>query len=572
MKISGSEKSLGRHYLLLAVILLFSLVPYFWGLGKADIQDVDEAAYGEIAREMVVSGDWISPTLNGQPFDQHPPLVPWIMALSIKLLGATPLAVRLPNALLALVGLWLTYSIGRRVAGKEAGIMAALALVTAPAYHLMVRDARLDMALMVFIALSIWGVVSYLYEPKKYYLVLAYIGAALAFLTKGPIGLVIPLLVVGVFIIMTRRWNLIVRLGLPWGLVVIAVILLPWYWAMYRAHGSDYLYVLFIIQNFKRFATTNYAGKSDPFFYLHTFAWMFLPWIVALFWQLVRRFPALRRARFDLNRMSPQEPAPGLMTIWLVAPIILMSFSQTKLPQYIFFVLPAAAVIAGMFLKDYIDGVISERGRRGFSVYIFILTVILAASIAMIVTLMFPIPQTVWNLILGAVLFVLLAIGLYCLISKKRPALIAALCLTVGLVHLLVTVHLSPAMLVYQPYKGFASDLSKAGVTDDDIYFVGKNFKSSFLFYSGRHAVTVPGQDYSLLADATRGGKPAYIIAPEDSIPSLEGAGYSVELLSTRNFYHTSLPTKKFMFAKTRANAAYPMILGRVTKIGGGNR
>jgi 4-amino-4-deoxy-L-arabinose transferase-like glycosyltransferase len=414
--------------------------------------------------------------------------------------------------------------------------------------------------------------VSYLYEPKKHYLLLGYIGAALAFLTKGPIGLVIPLLVVGVFIIMTRRWTLIMRLGLPWGLVIIAAILLPWYWAMYRAHGSHYLYVLFIVQNFKRFATTNYAGKSDPFFYFHTFAWMFLPWIVALCWQLARRFPALRRARFDINRMSAREPAPGLMTIWLVAPIILMSFSQTKLPQYIFFVLPAAAVIAGTFLKDYIDGAVGERGLRGFSIYTTVLTVMLAASVVMIVTLMFPIPQAVWNVVLGAVLIVLLATGIYSLAAKKRPALVAVLCLTVGLVHLLITVHLSPAMLVYQPYKGFAADLSKAGVTDGDIYFVGKNYKSSFLFYSGRHGATVPGQDYSLLADATRDGKPAYIIAPKDSLPPLEAAGYSVELLSTRDYYHTSLPTKKFMFARTRANAARPMILGRVTKRGVDNR
>lgn len=303
MSISESKKSPSAPYALLAVILLISIVPYFWGLGKPDIQDVDESTYAEIAREMVVSGDWISPTLNGKPFDQHPPLVPWIMAASIKLFGATPLAARLPNALLALAGLLITYSIGKRIADKETGIAAALALVTAPAYHLMVRDARLDMALMVFIAFSLWGIVSYLYEPKKYYLVLAYLGSALAFLTKGPIGLIIPILVTGVFIIMTRRWNLILRLGLPWGLALVAAILLPWYLAMYRAHGSHYLYVLFIVQNFDRFGATNHAMKTDPFFFVHTFLWMFLPWVVALFWQLARGFLELRRGHFDLNRL-----------------------------------------------------------------------------------------------------------------------------------------------------------------------------------------------------------------------------------------------------------------------------
>ncbi len=569
MNISEFKKSQTAPYAVLAVILLISIVPYFWGLGKPDIQDVDESTYAEIAREMVVSGDWISPTYNGNPFDQHPPLVAWLMAASIKLFGATPFAARLPNALLALAGLFITFSIGKRIADRETGIAAALALVTAPAYHLMVRDARLDMALMVFIALSLWGIVSYLYEPKKYYLVLAYVGSALAFLTKGPIGLVIPILVTGVFIIMTRRWNLILRLGLPWGLVLIAAILVPWYWAMYRAHGSHYLYVLFIVQNFERFGTANHAMKTDPFFFVHTLLWMILPWVVALFWQLARQFPALRRARFDLNRLSPLSPAPGFVTIWLIAPIILMSFSRTKLPQYIFFVLPAAALITGRFLKDYIGAAMTERGRRGFSIYTFVLILILSALIVVIVALMFPIQQTPWAVLLGVVLAALIALGLFSLIGKSRVLLISTLCLTMGLVHVLIILHMSPAMLTYQPYKGFAADLTRMSITDKDIYFVGKNIRASFLFYSTRHAIFVEEVDSPVLREATEGGRSIHIITPKDAEPKLEEAGYSVEVLSTRDYYHTSLPTKKFLFARTRDEAAYPLILGRLTRDGG---
>ncbi|MBN2223641.1 MAG: glycosyltransferase family 39 protein [Deltaproteobacteria bacterium] len=566
MSISGPKKTSTAPYALLAVILLISIVPYFWGLGKADIQDVDESTYAEIAREMVASGNWISPTLNGVPFDQHPPLVTWLMAASIKLFGATPLAARLPNALLALAGLLIIYAIGKRIADKETGIAAALALVTTPAYHLMVRDARLDMALMVFIAFSLWGIISYLYEPKKYYLVLAYLASALAFLTKGPIGLVIPILVTGVFIIMTRRWNLILRLGLPWGLALVAVILFPWYWAMYRAHGSHYLYVLFIVQNFDRFGTTNHAMKTDPFYYVHTFLWMILPWVVALFWQLVRGFPAFRRARFDLNRLSPAGPAPGFMTIWLIAPIVLMSFSKTKLPQYIFFVLPAAAFIVGKFLKDYVSEAMSDRAQRGFSIYTFVLILILSAIAVVIVTVMFPIGQPAWNVLLGIVLVGLIALGLFSLIGKKRALLISALCLLIGLAHLTIMLHVSPAMLAYQPYKEFAADLTRMNISDQDIYFVGKNIRSSFPFYSARHALFVQEVDSPTLLEETNGGRSIYIITPEDMKPKIEEAGYSVEVLSTRDYYHTSLPTKKFLLAKTRTDAGFPLILARLSR------
>jgi 4-amino-4-deoxy-L-arabinose transferase-like glycosyltransferase len=563
---STTKKYLGAPHILLFIILLISIVPYFWGLGKADIQDVDESTYAEIAREMVVSGDWISPTLGGKPFDQHPPLVTWMMAASIKLFGVTPLAARLPNALLALAGLLITYSIAKRISGRQTGIASALALVTAPAYHLMVRDARLDMALMVFIAFSLWGIISYLYEPKKYYLVLAYVAAALAFLTKGPIGLVIPMLVTGVFIIMTRRWNLILRLGLPWGLALIAVILLPWYWAMYRAHGSHYLYVLFIVQNFERFGTVNHAMKTDPFYYFHTFLWMFLPWVVALFWQLVRDFPALRRARFDLNRISPESPAPGFMAIWLIAPIVLMSFSKTKLPQYIFFVLPAAAVIAGQFLKDYVNAVIPERGRRAFSTYTLVLILLMAATLILIGTLMFPIESPILNVVPAAFLIGFFVLGLFSFIKGKRALLVSAFCLILGMTNLLIVLHVSPSLLDYQPYKGFAADLTQMGITDNKIYFVGKNIRSSFLFYSERSAEFVEEVDSPVLHDATDDGRAIYIITPQDVMPQLEEAGYTVEVLSTRNYFHTSLPTAKFLLAKTRPDAAFPIILARLTR------
>jgi 4-amino-4-deoxy-L-arabinose transferase-like glycosyltransferase len=565
----AEKKRLVAPYNLLVAVLLVSIIPYFWGLGKPDIQDVDEAAYAEIAREMAVSGNFLDPTLNEAPFDQHPPLGVWLMASSMRLFGITPLAARLPNALLALAGLLLTYLIGKRIADRETGIAAALALITAPGYHLMVRDARLDMALLVFIALAMYGVIAYLYDPKKYLLVIAYVGAALAFLTKGPIGLVVPLLVVGVFILLTRRFNLIWRLGLPWGLVIVAVILFPWYWAMYKAHGAAYLYTLFIVQNFKRFAAANYAGKTDPFFYVHTFLWVFLPWVVAMIWMLAKDFPAFKKARFDLNKIDRKDPAPGLVTIWLIAPIVLMSFSKTKLPQYIFFVLPAAAVIAGRFIRDYLGAALSERGTRAFSTVTALLTALLIAAVVFIVAFMFPFRAVLWFVILGAVLAGLLALALSSLVTKERASLVTALALTVGTVHLLIVLHLSPAMLLYQPYRGFAVDLKTNGITDRDIYFVGKNYKSSFLFYSGTHAIAVNETDLSPLEGATAAGKAVYMIAPAEVVPVLEGAGFAVEIVSTRDYFHTSLPTAKFMFAKTRPEAAKPMVLARVTRAEG---
>ncbi len=568
MHTSSPDKRLVSPYPLLVLVLLVSIIPYFWGLGKADIQDVDEAAYAEIAHEMVLSGNWIDPTLDGAPFDQHPPLGVWLMAASEKLGGVKPIAARLPNALLALVGLFLTYLIGKRIVGKEVGIAAALTLVTAPAYHLMVRDSRLDMTLLVFITVAMYGIISHLYEPKKYYLVIAYIGAALAFLTKGPIGLVVPMLVVGVFILMTQRWNLIWKLGLPWGILIVALVLFPWYWAMYKAHGSQYLYTLFVVQNFKRFATTNYAGKSDPFFYFHTFLWLFLPWVVAMVWMLARDFSAFRKARFSLNKIDPGDPAPGFVTIWLIAPIVLMSFSRTKLPQYVFFVLPAAALIAGRFITKYLGGEVSERGARGFSIYTFILTLILCAGILLIVTLMFPLDGIIQYVIVGAALAGLCVLGLVSLMRKARAGLLAALALTVGLVHLLIVLHISPSMLVYQPYKGFAADLQRVNVTDKVVYFVGKNYMSSFLFYSGRHAVKVPLTDLSDFERATKSGGAAYVIAPKVNVDTLEKAGYTVEIVSTRGYFHTSLPTGKFFFKKTREKTITPMVLARVTRAG----
>jgi 4-amino-4-deoxy-L-arabinose transferase-like glycosyltransferase len=522
---------------------------------------------------MIVSGNWVDPTLNGIPYDQKPPLVLWLMAASMKVVGVTPFGARLPNAILSLVGVWLTYLIGKRIAGRETGIVAGLALVTAPAYHLMVRYALMDMALLVFIAAAMYGIIGYLYEAKKYYLVITYVAGSLAFLTKGPIGVVIPMLVVGVYIVMTRRWNLIWKLGLPWGIFLIAAIVLPWYWAIYQAHGGQRLYTLFIATNFERFATTYYtrSGKTSPFYYVHVFLWAFLPWVVAMIGMMVNDFGRFRRARFDLNRISRGDPVPGLVTIWALAPIVLMSFSKSKLPQYIFFVLPAAAIIAGRYIKDYLDGSLPKRREKLFSISTAILTVVLA-GLVVFVTIMFPFDRIISYIVLYTALVGLCALGLISLIKKRRAYLITALALMVGLLHLLFVLFLSPSALRYQPYKGFVADLKDADVPDKIVYFVGKKYTPSFLFYSDRKAVFVEGADLSPLEEATSAGDAAYVICPQETLPTLFDAGFSVEIVSVRDCTKKaaiSVVHKKFLLRETRKDTIMPMVLARITKFGG---
>ena len=245
-----------RDALLLAVLLA---VFFGFELGGRALWHPDEGRYSEIPRAMVASGDYVTPRLNGVKYFEKPALFYWMQAGSIKLFGVNEWALRLWPALLALAGCLAVYGAGRKLFGRRAGLIAAIVLATSPLYYLLARIITLDMAVSVLLTGALLSFLLGVREPpgrtRSLYLYAFYALCAAATLTKGLIGIVIPAMVIGAWIVLLWDWRLLRAIHLPTGLLLFFVLAAPWHVLAARAN-PEFAQFYFIHEHFQRYLTT----------------------------------------------------------------------------------------------------------------------------------------------------------------------------------------------------------------------------------------------------------------------------------------------------------------------------
>ena len=337
------------------------LLTFFAGLGAPAIADSDEAFYAESAREMVELGDWLTPHFNYIYRFEKPILYYWLVAIAYTVAGVSEAAARFPSALAGLGLTLLTFGAARRYFDSPTALLAGLITATSFGYVALARQALPDLTLAFFITLATWASLVAWIAPtdtdagdpdpavRTIWVIVAALGAAGAFLTKGPIGLALPVLVVGPLLLWNgwvRRAPLQVRLpDLALGAGVFVVIAAPWYLAMTFEHGLAYLDRFFIAENLDRFATTRYNAPRPVWFYLPIILGGLLPWSpFVLLWG-----PMIRRAFSD----GIARATSGLqLAWWAVAPLAFYTVSYGKQPRYVLPILPPLAILLAHAIRQ----------------------------------------------------------------------------------------------------------------------------------------------------------------------------------------------------------------------------
>jgi 4-amino-4-deoxy-L-arabinose transferase-like glycosyltransferase len=323
---------------LMTLILLFVC---FFGLGRlALIDQVDEGLYASTARRMIESGDWVTPRFGQDVFLDKPPLSFWCQALFISLLGPTPLAARLPSALSAFLTALALYCWARRKGLVRAGWLAAVLYVLCPLVALgLARVAMVDSLLTLWLTLAVMGLIEGYGGDRRGYLLTA-ASAALAVMTKGAIGFLLPCLTFGLWLIVRRDWGALKLV--PWGpsLAVFLLLTLPWHLLVWWANGDLFLQEYIVRRHVRRFLGQDF-GHNEPFwYYLPLLVSNMFPWSVLV---PVAWWKALGRAR-EGERHS-LDSAMGLWALWAVIVIAFFSLSRSKLPNYILPALPALMLL-----------------------------------------------------------------------------------------------------------------------------------------------------------------------------------------------------------------------------------
>ena len=328
------------HRITLPLLLLAALT-FFAGLGRGAITDSDEAFYAESAREMVASGDWVTPYYNYEPRFQKPVLYYWLTAAAYTVFGATEFAARFWAAAAGLGLVLVTAACGRRWYDESTALLAGAIVATNFGYFSIGRMALPDLPLTFCITLAIWAaLVSTLEQERspRRFVLLAAVGLGLGFLMKGPVGLLIPLVVIVPVLLIERRSIALTPIDIVLGFAVTAAIALPWYVVMWTRHGNEYLESFFVGDNFERFATDRFNEPRPWWFYLPVVAGGLLPWTpLALTWLgPIAQFVRLRRdvGTIDLRLM-----------LWALLPLAFYTLSIGKQPRYILPVLPPLALL-----------------------------------------------------------------------------------------------------------------------------------------------------------------------------------------------------------------------------------
>ena len=337
-----------RAKALLAAALL-ALV-WFSGLGHRDLFQTDEGRYAEIPREMLASGDWVTPRLDGIKYFEKPPLQYWATTAAFGVFGESNATSRLWTALLGFLGILMTAFVGARLFDRRTGWYAALTLTGSVYYAIMGHFNTLDMGVTFFMCGSLFAFLlameSFDTRHRRRWMYLAWCLAALATLSKGLEAVVLPGAVFVLYVLITRDWRRFGQLHVLGGLALYLLITAPWFLVV-SARNPGFAQFFFIHEHFQRFLTTVHH-RVEP-------GWFFIP---ILLFGLLGFLPQSIRAFARLFRhgtyVTPMGRFNHLLFLWLWCGFIFLffSFSDSKLGSYILPIFPALALLVGRELTE----------------------------------------------------------------------------------------------------------------------------------------------------------------------------------------------------------------------------
>ena len=348
----------------LAVLLAVCFVAFWWRLGTLGLIDPDEPFYAQTAREMVQSGDWVTPQIYGAPQFEKPIFYYWLVAASFKALGETEFAGRMPTAFSATILILLVWWFGSRVWNARSGFLAALVLATGLEFCVMSRLMLTDIPLAAFLAAALfcyWLAVKEEAQRDKW-MFWHLVWAGLAVLTKGPLGSLVTVMATVAFSLSVKRPVLYRGRGFWWGVVAYAVIVVPWYAAMFAWHAKPFWDEFFVRDNFLRVIRAEHPSNNHIWYYPGLLLLGSLPWMPAVALTVRRAWGRLRA-----------DEAMFFQWCWLLTSLVFLTICQSKIPSYAFFLFVPLALLVGRNLDELLERGFATAGERrmviGFAVF-----------------------------------------------------------------------------------------------------------------------------------------------------------------------------------------------------------
>ena len=321
---------------------------FFVGDGFIPVTDPVEVNYARTAKEMLEANDWLSPRIYGHYWYDKPIFFYWELMAAFSLFGVSDFAARFFPGVFAVFGLALTYFFARRMFGGRVALWSAVILGTSLIYWCLAKLIITDMTLFVFMN----GALVFFYlgyrekRPNFYYA--AYALSALAVLTKGPVGLCLPGLIILLFLIQQRDLRHLREMRLIGGFGVFLAVCAPWYAGMYQAHGQDFIEKFLGVHNYLRATVSEHPKWNVWYYYTGIYFLATLPWCFALPWALRERWQKWREKGFGAAVSFERDTV--FLLIWALTINVFFQCMATKYPTYTFPSLLPVAILTARFL------------------------------------------------------------------------------------------------------------------------------------------------------------------------------------------------------------------------------
>ncbi len=535
-----------------------------------DVMDVDASQYASISMEMEQHDSWLQVLHRGADYLDKPPLLFWFSAASFRLFGFSNWAYKLPSLLAALLGVYGVFRFTKLFYTVQTARHAAFILAASAGFIVLCNDVRTDTLLLGTTTCAVWQLAEYMQFKRWSNLLWAFCCLALAMLSKGPIGLVMPGLALGTHLLLRRDWRNLFRWQWLAGLCVTALLLMPMCWGLYQQFdlhpektvndrsGVSGLYFFFWEQSFGRITGENvWKNDTTSLYFLHVYLWCFLPWpllMVGALWQRLRQLGAWLR-------VPDREEAYSLGGFVLT--FVALSLSKYKLPHYIFITLPWASVLAAR----YIHVIFTEkpdrwRIRLAFGTQYLVGLIMLTAAFLLVGYVFFSPNLFVWSIPAIGTIWLLLRI-------LRNPAppdadvFVQRSVLMALVVMLVVNFHFYPNLLPYQSGATAAKWAHEHGIPAKKLAFFNRH--SHTLDFYNRYITEKLASVEQVKVRASEQGD-YWIYTNETGKTQLDTAGVRYETTARFDHFQAALLKTSFLNPATRPTSLDHVFLLKILK------
>ena len=482
---SLQSENLRRAWQNKALVFLIVFISFF-KLGGFLLFDLDETIFSESAREMIKQGNFLTPIYNGLPRYDKPIFFYWLLVSAFKVFGTTEFAARFFSAVSGVALAAMTFFFVKRVKGQRAALWSTVALALNLGYFTYTHAAVVDMALCFFVSASLFSFYLALHENNPGWFFPFWTASALAVLTKGAVGIVFPLSISVIYIAAFRDFKRLRGLFNPYCLFIFLAIALPWFAAQFYINGREFFDAFIMKHHIERY-TGAISGHRGPFYYyIGILLAGFFPWAAVI-------------PDAIYGGIKKREGLLTFCAIWFLFILVFFTAARTKLPNYILPLFPAASIMAGLRISEFIGG----SGKKAWLYIMSAISCLSALALFMLPfsplkTINFP-PSVFFTF--GLILF---AISLFSAVALLRPPsglygiAGAVLLLLVSLrVYVLPPVNLYLQKTLYN-YSTYVKNLSTDG---NYVLATYRLNKPSINFYSEKETLNLGKKDARTIED-----------------------------------------------------------------------